>query len=117
MSESENYQLPHRFNCDEYFSEDVIEGRYLFVNRVFLNKNTGRMCDFHMQLSDKYTHKLLVSVDCEHQVAHYHDERRGHRNSQRYDFAPASTHDEIEEACGRVIDEILEFCRRKGIIL
>ena len=39
------------------------------------------------------------------------------RNSPRYDFAPASTHSEIEKACGRVMDGILDFCRRKGIIL
>ena len=117
MSENENYQLPHRFNCDEYAEKTDTNKRYLLIGRIFLDKNTGRMCDFHIQLSDKYTHQILMSADCAHQVAHYHDERQGHRNSPRYDFAPAGTHSEIEKAYEHGMNEILEFCLRKGIIL
>ena len=75
------------------------------------------MCDFHIRLENLYTHQELVSVDCEHQIAHYHDERNGHKNSPRYDFAPATSHDEIEEAYAKAMDEIIPFARSKGIII
>lgn len=117
MSDSGERELPHQVNCVEYVTHEAAGERYEIMDRIFIDQDTGRMSDFYVELSDRYTHKVLISVDCAHRVAHYHDERNGHYGSPRYEFAPATTHNEIEAAHAHAMSNIRSFGRSKGIIL
>ena len=59
MSDSDERELPHQVNCVEIVTHEAAGERYVITDRIFIDQDTGRMSDFYIELSDRYTLKVL----------------------------------------------------------